>query len=556
MVAKNHIYYDYCAGYLPTFYRASVDIWMGSGDPSTSSECNTVYDSCDPAAVGSSIMNFKMNSTATAPNRHDFETEIWRLNNAISKVYKDIEKYWSEERRIESATLKTEEQVLKKEFMNAKELTKTLENTVKEAQVLFTNKQKELRDLEDSDMTYKDPELAKRMLNQLETRYHKQKFSNAREEQLIVKEIERAKRNLTKLTRYLPIAEECKRLETEWRQTRTKFQNQKRNLWEIRERWQKVRQNLKKLREPVIRLKYHLTELKAQKKVLITKYNDERSIYNQWMKNHKSQGLSSFPVAMINDGQDDFEPFLEKKRVCQRLISYLNQLHSSVDNDLPKDLLAEVTEAAQQICANHPRPRISIESDDSADDFPPSFAQLNIKKADDDEIETTSTKSKKRLNAKRSLKKLTMPITHDIDYYRLFSDIDVLPPKTYADKLTMPITHDIDYYRLFSDIDVLPPKTYADVEETLVKVKQILEFYEEQTKLATNEEDREFCLSPIPSIISMNGSDIYDSPLLSPHSTSSTSLFHGESTDESPEVISRASSSQKFAYVNVPRQSL
>lgn len=86
MVAKKHFYYDYCAGYLPCFYRTLASPLMGYTGP----ECSIAYDSCYPTAVGISGINME---SAKAPNRHDFETEIWRLNNAISKVYKEVCKF-------------------------------------------------------------------------------------------------------------------------------------------------------------------------------------------------------------------------------------------------------------------------------------------------------------------------------------------------------------------------------------------------------------------------------------------------------------------------------
>uniref|UniRef100_A0A914YFN0 Uncharacterized protein n=1 Tax=Panagrolaimus superbus TaxID=310955 RepID=A0A914YFN0_9BILA len=97
----------------------------------------------------------------------------------------------------------------------------------------------------------------------------------------------------------------------------------------------------------------------------------------------------------------------------------------------------------------------------------------------------------------------------------------------------MPITHGIEYIRMFGDLDLFPPKTYSEVQDAIGKVKRVLEFYEEQTTL-TSTDDQGLCLSPIPSIVSMSGSEFFDSPLLSPHSISSTSLFHGGSSIESP----------------------
>ena len=121
----------------------------------------------------------------------------------------------------------------------------------------------------------------------------------------------------------------------------------------------------------------------------------------------KSQGLHSFPHAMLHENQDDFEPFLEKKRVCQRLISYLIHLNAAADNDssrdLPKDLLEKVTEVASQVCANNIRPQLSIESEDSADDFPAGFAQLNLKVPETNHCNL----SKKRWNGKKNVKKQT-----------------------------------------------------------------------------------------------------------------------------------------------------
>lgn len=110
---------------------------------------------------------------------------------------------------------------------------------------------------------------------------------------------------------------------------------------------------------------------------------------------------------MLHENQDDFEPFLEKKRVCQRLISYLNHLNAAADNDssrdLPKDLLEKVTEAAAQVCANNLKPQLSLDSEDSADDFPTSFAQLSLKVPESNHL----TSSRKRLNGKKNIKKQT-----------------------------------------------------------------------------------------------------------------------------------------------------
>jgi hypothetical protein len=68
--------------------------------------------------------------------------------------------------------------------------------------------------MEDTDMTYKTLAVAQEKLAMAEGRYKKQNFASVREEKLQVAEINRIKRNLAKLAKYLPLVEERKNLET------------------------------------------------------------------------------------------------------------------------------------------------------------------------------------------------------------------------------------------------------------------------------------------------------------------------------------------------------
>ena len=118
--------------------------------------------------------------------------------------------------------------------------------------------------------------------------------------------------------------------------------------------------------------------------------------------------LSKQPQIEISE--DVLEPFYEKKQVCQRLISYLNQLQASAEGDISKEHLASLHEAAAQIVQPHPchptGPQYSFESEDSADDFPVGFQQLHMRENDIDPIVKHS--AKRRLNGKKSLKKQNM----------------------------------------------------------------------------------------------------------------------------------------------------
>jgi hypothetical protein len=492
---------------------------MGSSDCTLNESTSTTN-----VSKGHIIIN-GMDEPAPLPNRHNFEADVARLNNAITKISKEIGKYWTEERRTECNILKQEEQQLKQSFIYHKSQTAHFEVELKRAQGALDAKQRELHDLEDSDLTYKNPAVAKDKLAQLETKYRNQTFSSAREEQLIINEIERHKRNVSKLAKYMPILEECKRLEGLCKIARNTHRNEKKEFFDTRDRWKNTRTRLRKIHDPIFRFRNKLNEFRAEKKVMINKYEKERSNYTQWLKNHRSQGLASFPAAILHDHHDELEPFYEKKQVCQRLISYLNKLQASVENtEISKELLAEVHEAAAQIVQPPPPvPQYSFESEDSADDYPPGFQQLNLREADVDPIIKNS--SKRRFNGKKNLKKQNMPITHGIEYIKLFGDLDLFPPKT-----------------------------YSEVQEALGKVKRVLEFYEEQTTL-TATEDHGLCLSPIPSVISMSGSEFFDSPLLSPHSISSTSLFPGVEPYNNGESSSRAESNSRFTNMDSSRNS-
>ena len=135
--------------------------------------------------------------------------------------------------------------------------------------------------------------------------------------------------------------------------------------------------------------------------------------------------MASFPAAILHDNRESFkweitlklgylddvlEPFYEKKQVCQRLISYLNQLQASAERDtcISKELLAEVHEVAAQIVQPHVPHQFSFDSEDSAEDFPPGFQQLSIREPVVDPVVKNSTK--RRFNGKKNLKKQNMVI--------------------------------------------------------------------------------------------------------------------------------------------------
>uniref|UniRef100_A0A914CUQ8 Uncharacterized protein n=1 Tax=Acrobeloides nanus TaxID=290746 RepID=A0A914CUQ8_9BILA len=309
-----------------------------------------------------------------------------------------------------------------------------------------------------------------------------------REEQAVVSEIDKLKRNITKLAKYMPLIDERKRLEESMKSARQSLRDIRSKMREKRDKMFEGRARMKKLQQPYMKIRSHINELKAERRALIDEYEHERKSFAGWVKDNKfDKAISTFPTAMLQENIcDDLEPFHEKKRTCNRLIQYLNRLISACDDD-----------HAAGGTVDDVLPPTGGDTSDSADEFPKAFEKLSIK------LPPGNPKTKKRVNIRKGAKKQNMPITHGIDYIKLFGDLDLLPPKT-----------------------------YGEAEGVLVEVKKILTFYEEQTSIEA-ENDYELCISPIPSIISISGSENFDSPLMSPRSSSSCSLVLREESHDS-----------------------
>ncbi|KAH7728101.1 hypothetical protein AAVH_04345 [Aphelenchoides avenae] len=160
-------------------------------------------DSCAEASTSAKHQDEGKNGTSSieAPNRHDFEKEIWRLNNNISRLNSQVKQYWSESRRTQMQQWRQENATLRNQLNSEKAQETTLADSVKQLQEQLQAKQREIHELEDADMAYKSLSVVQQKLNTAEERYNRQKFGTMREEQLQVNEINRLKRNLAKLTK-------------------------------------------------------------------------------------------------------------------------------------------------------------------------------------------------------------------------------------------------------------------------------------------------------------------------------------------------------------------
>lgn len=153
---------------------------------------------------------------------------------------------------------------------------------------------------------------------------------------------------------------------------------------------------------------------------------------------------------MLNN--DDFEPFLEQKKTCSKLIRYLKKLKSRSEP-------VSTSESVQTA---------STDAESSADEFPESFKMLKVGTSDQPS-DSTMTYSKKKSYVKKYVKKT---LVSSFKYWRLLISCAF-----------QPISHSIDYLNLFNAINVEFPKTYADLETAITNVEEAFKFFNEQTSL-------------------------------------------------------------------------
>ncbi|VDD96585.1 unnamed protein product [Enterobius vermicularis] len=195
----------------------------------------------------------------------------------------------------------------------------------------------------------------------------------------------------------------------------------------ISEKLCKIHQRIDYSKRSVADLKTSLKDLYSSRKYLIEDYCKKRETYSQWLKNRRKQVASStpltFPLGRRNQHiqhlgrcgkfksifSSDFEPFYEYKTTCQRLIAYLESLQLQVED----------TENSTQ------RENIS-------------FAENGRHIEEDDGM----------------------------------------------------ISHQLEYVRLFAEIDLDLPVTYQQVPKALEDVRARLEACKEQTKLVAVKSSR------------------------------------------------------------------
>lgn len=140
--------------------------------------------------------------------------------------------------------------------------------------------QREIRDLEDGhDLQYKNLTLAQDKLRMAEERYKKQNFANLRDEKMQVAEIDRIKRNLAKLAKYIPMIEERKAIEVITNGLRLEIRAIRLRMRSCRDKIHFHRKHISDLKTPYIMLKRRLFEINEEKRCMIQQYEQDRQSY-------------------------------------------------------------------------------------------------------------------------------------------------------------------------------------------------------------------------------------------------------------------------------------
>lgn len=346
------------------------------------------------------------------------------------------------------------------------------------------SKDKVLSDIE-NDLIYKKEEPLKERLRSLEDAYNRRGFTTVRDEQALVKEIDKLRRNQNKLANYNSVADERRLIEIKWREANAAQSAIFKSIRQLTNELRSIYQEIGKLQRAVNEMRISLRELYAQKNELVEKYNREREDYTSWMKKKKADadaGLSyagfidrsypaTFPAAQREQqnasctDEDELEPFFEQKRDCRRLIAYLESLESQME---PVDRTPDSGSTLSPTSEPHSL-RSFEDSGDSADELPSSFITL---------------KKHTSLPARPNIESSTGQQSNEPFLHKLKKKTS----KKSAKKPNQPVCHQFELVRLFTELEVELPLYYQDVPRALDELKELLEFYKQQTNVVVWEE--------------------------------------------------------------------
>ncbi|CAD6191111.1 unnamed protein product [Caenorhabditis auriculariae] len=348
------------------------------------------------------------------PNRHQFQRDLSRIHTTIDgtkeEIRREIDKCVAmnpqrEELRIIRRDLSTKIESHRKEDINLK----TALDELKRAQL----------DLEKDCRIRRKDQLDVYLAN-LETRYTNANLT-IRDEQSLIQEIDALKRNRGKLDKLDEIANQRKDMEKKIEDLKRQKQGAYHALTTVKIQAAELLKTRKKHENRIGILKMNLNDINIPQKM--------KRFLRHFQLQIATRKLVRFENTFVED--EELEPFFEQKRDCKRLIGYLEQLKAM----LPQEETTQTYILPQQMSTD----------DDSADELPSHLAKLST--SPPKAIITIS-------NRKQFLKK---------------------------SKTSQPISHQIEIFKMFGNVEVDAPKLYSDVPAILEEVKMKLAFFEQQT---------------------------------------------------------------------------
>lgn len=379
------------------------------------------------------IIEVNEKSGTNPPDRQRFENDLEEFHSEMQKIRSQIQircKKCTDSNPIENEMRIQREQL-------REELTELKREGDKIKSDIDAQRKKQL-DLE-KDCRIRNKDHLEKLLFEHEARYKRN--LSARDEQALVTEIDALKRNKKQLESLAEIIAGRKEMDLGLERNRHKKHKVYMDITNLQNRFKLMKQNRRLIEDEIRDFKHQLQGANERRKMLISEYEHNREDYKTWLNANKLNGNTvplSFPSARKIKAPidvEELEPYYEQKRDCSRLIHYLERLQTTLQKDdvAPKP-------------AAPPTLTLIDDDDDSADELPPQLIKHQAK------VMVSPAPI-----MKKSFKKPTQPISHNIDIYNLFGTVDV---------------------------DV--PKTYADVGDSLKAVREKLDFYNQQT---TNELD-------------------------------------------------------------------
>ncbi|KAM3728168.1 Sucrose-6-phosphate hydrolase [Dirofilaria immitis] len=433
------------------------------------------------------------------PDRQAFQQALREYNQNINEISSKIDSIIGKDKTVGTLNiLKQSKQEPCKRREQLKLEADQMKIKINEIKKLLAEKDALLSDIE-NDLVYRDESRLTTRLKELEIAYSQTNFTSSRTEKALIKEIDKLKRNRTKLSKYNVVMEEKRIIQLqlhEINERRSPFRrlypfdekevesvnsyNRKRknvlkSIREITNQLDNTERYIRQQRRDFLQLKDNLYNLHVKKKELVDEYNKKRMEYIDWSNRNKKDALHSsmicsnypypatYPATQRHQfcvvDEETLEPFYEQKMACKRLIEYLTSLLSRMPVEC---FLSTYT-------INEPCRSITVDgSEDSVDEYPPSFSALKLQESSpirfipDEELgrETSFINVLKKKNCKKSSKKPCQKICHPVQMIRFFEVTEI------------PIPH-----------------TYREIEHTLNAVRTLLKQYQEQTNIIIWEEN-------------------------------------------------------------------